>query len=80
MDRTRTRKILKRAANWSLDSMVKSWLICDEQGTWESAVFTALSIPLKGEPEEDEVDNAIAIYVALQAMDAAIAFRKKKDR
>lgn len=80
IDRPHIRNILKAASKLTSDTMVKSWLVCDEQGTWERMVEGLLNSPLNGTPTKEEVDDAISSYIALQAMDAAIRNRKKKGR
>jgi hypothetical protein len=77
IDRPRIRNILKAASKLTSDPTVVSWLVCDEQGTWERMVEGFLNSPLNSTPTKEEVDDAITSYIALQAMDAVIRNRKK---
>ena len=85
MDRARCRKIVKMASESVQATEVKSWLFRDERGTHELYAAELLEKVAALPPErtaglsEAQIDEELAAYVALAALNATISHYKQTD-
>lgn len=79
----RVRAIVKRASQMTQDPEVQTWILWDEKGTFETFAREKLAeVEAKGELptgiSEDDVDEVIAVHLALLAIEGAISLRTKQ--
>lgn len=84
IDRQRARAIVVAASQHASAGTPRQWLRLDERGTWEALAGELLEkteeeAERKGATPE-QVDESIALLLAIRAMDAVIAQQAKLEK
>lgn len=82
MSKERARKIVRIASDKTEVHALKCWLLWDERGSWEKLALELLgrvSPETEKKHSSEEIDSSIASYLLLQAVNAMLEERKRRN-